>query len=64
MLDMLRTGPLPAGHPFWNHPNITATPHISARTLCGESIAQITGKISALARGLAIAGIVAPRRGY
>ena len=56
--------PLPAGHAFWNHPRITATPHTSARTLREESIAQIAGKIGALERGEAIAGIVDPGRGY
>ena len=63
-LDVFRTEPLPTGHPFWNHPRITLTPHTSARTLLGESIAQIVGKIAALERGEAIAGVVDPVRGY
>ena len=42
-LDVFRTEPLPAGHPFWNNPRITLTPHTSARTLRDESIAQIAG---------------------
>lgn len=63
-LDVFRTEPLPAGHPFWGHPRITLTPHTSARTLRDESIAQIVGKIVALERGEAIAGIVDPVRGY
>ena len=63
-LDVFRTEPLPAHHPFWGHPRITLTPHTSARTLRGESIAQIVGKIGALERGEAIAGIVDPVRGY
>ena len=63
-LDVFRTEPLPAGHAFWNHPRITITPHTSARTLREESIAQIAGKIGALERGEAIAGIVDPARGY
>jgi glyoxylate/hydroxypyruvate reductase A len=63
-LDVFRTEPLPMGHPFWNHPRITLTPHTSARTLLGESIAQIVGKIAALERGEAIAGVVDPVRGY
>ena len=63
-LDVFRTEPLPAEHPFWRHPQITLTPHTSARTLRGESIAQIAGKIAALARGEAIAGVVNPERGY
>jgi glyoxylate/hydroxypyruvate reductase A len=63
-LDVFRTEPLPAAHPFWQHPNITVTPHTSARTLREESIAQIAGKIMALECGYGVAGIVDPVRGY
>ncbi len=63
-LDVFRTEPLPAEHPFWRHPKITVTPHTSARTLREESIAQIVGKIQALQRGEAINGVVDPQRGY
>ena len=63
-LDVFRTEPLPADHPFWQHPKIQITPHTSARTLRSESIAQIAGKIMALERGEAVAGIVDPVRGY
>ena len=64
MLDVFRTEPLPAGHPFWQHPKITVTPHTSARTLRDESIAQIAGKILALQRGEPIRGEVDHQRGY
>ena len=66
-LDVFRTEPLPAAHPFWKHPGITVTPHTSARTLREESIAQIAGKIQALHRGVPIdrlAGRVDPKKGY
>ena len=63
-LDVFRTEPLPAAHPFWTHPKITVTPHTSARTLREESIAQIAGKIQALQRGKPVAGVVDPARGY
>jgi glyoxylate/hydroxypyruvate reductase A len=64
LLDVFRTEPLPAAHPFWQHPKIQVTPHTSARTLRSESIAQIAGKIAALERGEPVAGIVDPVRGY
>ena len=63
-LDVFRTEPLPAEHPFWHHPKITVTPHTSARTLRDESIAQIAGKILAVQRGAPIRGVVDLQRGY
>ncbi|MNL11904.1 Glyoxylate/hydroxypyruvate reductase A [compost metagenome] len=63
-LDVFRTEPLPADHPFWQEPRITITPHISALTLREDSIAQIAGKIRALAEGKPIAGVVDLQRGY
>ena len=29
VLDVFREEPLPAGHPFWRHPKVTVTPHVS-----------------------------------
>ena len=63
-LDVFRTEPLPADHPFWRHPKITVTPHTSARTLRDESIAQIARKIGAFERGEPIAGVVDRKKGY
>ena len=63
-LDVFRTEPLPAGHPFWTHPKITVTPHTSARTLRTESVAQIAGKIGALERGETVSGVVDAGVGY
>lgn len=66
-LDVFRTEPLPASHPFWTHPEISITPHTSARTLRDESIAQIAAKIRALQNGAdvpTLAGVVDPEKGY
>ena len=63
-LDVFRTEPLPAEHAFWKHPKITVTPHISARTLRLESVAQITEKILALQRGESVTGLVNLNQGY
>ena len=63
-LDVFRTEPLPADHPFWAHPAITVTPHTSARTLRDESIAQIARKITAFAHNQPMAGVVDRALGY
>ena len=63
-LDVFRTEPLPPAHAFWAHPKITVTPHISARTLLAESIAQIAGKIAALEQSIPVRGVVDLQRGY
>ncbi len=63
-LDVFRTEPLPAEHPFWHHPKINVTPHTSARTLREESIAQIAQKMLALQRGEPVAGVVSLQKGY
>ena len=63
-LDVFRDEPLPAGHPFWHHPRVVLTPHVSAMTLVEESVAQIAAKIRQLDAGLPITGIVLRQRGY
>lgn len=63
-LDVFRTEPLPQDHPFWHRTDITLTPHVSARTLRDETIAQITGKIREHASGRPISGVVDRARGY
>jgi glyoxylate/hydroxypyruvate reductase A len=63
-LDVFRVEPLPKEHPFWGHPDITITPHASARTLRDESILQIAKKIMALDQGCPIEGLVDPVTGY
>jgi glyoxylate/hydroxypyruvate reductase len=63
-LDVFRTEPLPAGHPFWQDPRITITPHASAHTLRSESVVQIARKIEALERGEPVVGVVDRVRGY
>ena len=64
MLDVFRDEPLPAGHPFWSHPAIDITPHISAITMLDESVAQIAERIETLERGGQVEGIVDRSCGY
>lgn len=63
-LDVFRTEPLPAGHPFWDEQRITITPHVSALTIRTESIRQMVGKIRTLEQGGAVADVVDRSRGY
>src|SRR6266545_4822641 len=62
-LDVFRDEPLPVSHPFWHHPRITLTPHVSAVTLVTDSAAQVAAKIRALERGEPVGGRVDYARG-
>ena len=64
MLDVFHDEPLPADHPFWRHPKVTLTPHISAATLREDAVSQIAAKIRALEAGREVTGVVDLRRGY
>jgi glyoxylate/hydroxypyruvate reductase A len=63
-LDVFSTEPLPPDHPFWSHPRITVTPHVSGVTRLEESVQQVAHKIRSLERGEPISGVVDWTRGY
>jgi len=63
-LDVFRTEPLPTDHPFWHHPRVTITPHVSAITLVSESAAQVAAGIRAVEAGHEPPGRVDRARGY
>jgi glyoxylate/hydroxypyruvate reductase len=63
-LDVFREEPLPADHPFWTHPRIRITPHVSAVTRVAESAAQVVAKLSRFERGERPGGWVDRARGY
>jgi glyoxylate/hydroxypyruvate reductase len=63
-LDVFRSEPLPPDHPFWHHPRVTVTPHVSAVTLIPDSIAQVASGIRRFEQGLAVAGQVDRQCGY
>ncbi|MDR5822244.1 glyoxylate/hydroxypyruvate reductase A [Caballeronia sp. LZ043] len=64
MLDVFAHEPLDAAHPFWRHPRVMVTPHISAATLIDDSARQVADKIVALEAGRDVSGRVDPSRGY
>jgi glyoxylate/hydroxypyruvate reductase len=63
-LDVFEQEPLPADHPFWHHPAITVTPHMSAPTLLQPSVDQIATKLRLLEAGQPLPGLVVADRGY
>jgi len=49
-LDVMVTEPLPADHPFWDHPKVNVWPHVSAQTnpeSAGEQVAEAISDIRA-----------------
>ncbi|WFE73490.1 glyoxylate/hydroxypyruvate reductase A [Roseinatronobacter sp. S2] len=63
-LDVFRTEPLPADHPFWAHPRVTVTPHIAATTRARTAARVIAGNIARGEKGLAFMNVVDRGRGY
>ena len=63
-LDVFRQEPLPAAHPFWHHPRIRITPHVSGPTQVAQSARQVADKMTLLAQGAVPSGRVNPDTGY
>jgi len=63
-LDVFETEPLPTDHPFWSHPKITVTPHISSITFSRAVAPQIIENYRRSQTGQPLLNVVNPRRGY
>lgn len=63
-LDVFRIEPLPKDHPFWDHPNITVTPHIAAATRAVTSAKEIADNIRRCESGQEMINVVDRQRGY
>lgn len=44
-LDVFRTEPVPADHPFWSHPAVTISPHIAAATRASTAAEKIAENV-------------------
>lgn len=63
-LDVFQTEPLPEDHPFWRHPKIRITPHISSQTKPLSVAPQILSNLNRLRRGQSLLNQVDIKRGY
>ena len=63
-LDVFETEPLPADHPYWDHPNVTMTPHIAALTDPRSALAMVASNLERFARGETPEALVDVAAGY
>jgi len=63
-LDVFKTEPLPADHPFWRHPRIAITPHIASLTDIDKAAAQFLENHRNMQNGRALVNTVDPGKGY
>ena len=63
-LDVFRTEPLPADHPYWAHPRVTVAPHIAAETRPGTAARVIAENIRRAEAGAPLLYRVDRQRGY
>lgn len=63
-LDVFRTEPLPAGHPFWAHPAVTITPHVASAADPRTVVEQVAENIRRSHTGEPLIDTVDPTAGY
>ncbi len=65
-LDVFREEPLPPGHPFFAHPRVLVTPHVSAatRNYWKRQVALVADNIRRFARGEPLRNVVDKQAGY
>lgn len=64
VLDVFRTEPLPADHPFWSHPRIIVTPHVAARTWPATAAPVAVENLRRAMAGRPILHLVDRQKGY
>jgi glyoxylate/hydroxypyruvate reductase A len=63
-LDVFRTEPLPADHPFWRHPRVTVTPHNAAITAADSATRIVAENIRRIEAGREPLNVVDRTAGY
>jgi len=63
-LDVFHTEPLPAAHPFWNHPGVHITPHVASVSDPDSVAPQIVDNYRRLIGGKPLKNQVFRERGY
>lgn len=64
VIDVTEPEPLPAGHPFWQHPKIILTPHVASVTQPDGAARAVIENIRRHRSGLDPIGLVDRSRGY
>jgi glyoxylate/hydroxypyruvate reductase len=63
-LDVFRTEPLPADHPYWAHPRVTVTPHVAAETRPETAARAVAENLRRLVAGEPLLHLVDRAAGY
>lgn len=63
-LDVFEQEPLPPSHPFWDHPDITVTPHIASITDPASAAPQVVENYRRASAGKALLNQVDLKHGY
>lgn len=63
-LDVFQQEPLPLDHPFWTHPKIRITPHISSVTSAKTGAAQVLENYQRCEAGETLMNVVDVNNGY
>jgi len=64
VLDVFHSEPLPAGHRYWQHPQVTVLPHAAAATDPRSAAAVTAANVRAALAGQPLANLVERQRGY
>ncbi|MDX8044418.1 D-2-hydroxyacid dehydrogenase [Gracilibacillus sp. S3-1-1] len=64
VLDVFQEEPLSEDSPWWNHPNVWITPHISAVTTAKEAVACFVDTLQNIEKGLPLENKVDVEKGF